>query len=325
MKIQNKMFSIIVPVYNVEKYISTCLSSILLQTYDNYEIIIIDDGSTDDSPSIIDSYALQNPEKIASLHKKNGGLSSARNEGIKMSTGRYIIFLDSDDWFESKNILINLHEYIVNNTYPNVIVNLLETYIEGSEITECKYLFDVKYSGKNSMDILSYLLSIKGIFMGTPAFVIDRKYLIDKKLFFTDNLFYEDNLWLAQLFMRCEKIYLNNLHIFCYRLQRPGSITSSYSIKKLMDIYTIIELICNENRERKNYCLEIEEWCRIMLNQALVIASNIKIDDDMMKKISDNMHLLKNGNFKNKIIYFAYCIFGMKGILSVIKNVDRRF
>lgn len=90
-------FSVIVPVYNVEKYIEECLDSILKQDYDNYEILLIDDGSTDNSGNICEIYAAKN-EKIKVFHKKNGGLSSARNIGIEKATGDYLVFVDSDDY-----------------------------------------------------------------------------------------------------------------------------------------------------------------------------------------------------------------------------------
>lgn len=93
--------SIIIPVYNVEKYLEQCLDSILKQTRNDYEVIMIDDGSTDSSPSICDTYA-QQYECMTVIHQKNKGLSSARNTGIRKAQGEWITFLDSDDWWEEK-------------------------------------------------------------------------------------------------------------------------------------------------------------------------------------------------------------------------------
>lgn len=93
----NPKISIIVPVYNVELYLNRCINSILAQTFIDYELILIDDGSTDSSSQICDKYAEQN-SKIKVIHKKNGGLASARNIGIKKSNGKYIVFCDSDDY-----------------------------------------------------------------------------------------------------------------------------------------------------------------------------------------------------------------------------------
>lgn len=94
------LLSVIVPVYNVEDYVGRCVESILNQTYKNLEVILVDDGAKDSSGAICDSFAAKDP-RVRVIHKKNGGLSSARNAGIDMATGEYITFVDSDDWIES--------------------------------------------------------------------------------------------------------------------------------------------------------------------------------------------------------------------------------
>ena len=105
-------FSIIVPVYKVEKYLERCINSILSQTYRNFELILVDDGSTDNCPRICDEYVKSN-NRINVIHKKNGGLSSARNAGIDRSTGEYIIFVDSDDYWNSNHALQKIVEALV--------------------------------------------------------------------------------------------------------------------------------------------------------------------------------------------------------------------
>lgn len=97
--------SIIVPVYNVEKYLRKCIDSILNQTFKDFELILIDDGSTDESGKICDEYNLKD-NRIKVIHKENGGLSSARNAGLDIAQGEYIGFVDSDDWIESDQICI---------------------------------------------------------------------------------------------------------------------------------------------------------------------------------------------------------------------------
>lgn len=91
------LFSIILPIYNVEKYIDRCINTILNQEFSNYEIILVDDGSTDSCPELCDRYG-KFSKKIKVLHKKNGGLSSARNAGLNIATGKYIFWVDSDDY-----------------------------------------------------------------------------------------------------------------------------------------------------------------------------------------------------------------------------------
>ena len=96
---QAKKISIIIPVYNVEAYLDRCIQSVIHQTYQNLEIILVDDGSTDHSPQMCDAYA-QIDERIKVVHKSNGGLSDARNAGLMVATGTYIGYVDSDDWIE---------------------------------------------------------------------------------------------------------------------------------------------------------------------------------------------------------------------------------
>ena len=124
----NILFSIVMPVFNVEKYVREAIYSVINQNYQNYELILVDDGSTDSSGIICDEYA-KNNAKIKTFHKKNGGLSDARNYGIKKSDGRYIVLLDSDDALE-KDSLYNLENIIKENDYPKIICNRRASFVE---------------------------------------------------------------------------------------------------------------------------------------------------------------------------------------------------
>ena len=125
-------FSILVPVYNVEKYIEQCIDSLLSQTYvGEYEIILVDDGSTDSSGDICDKYAEKNPEKIKVVHKKNQGLISARDAGIKEAKGAYCLFVDSDDFAEN-TLLQVVNQEIENNNNPDIIIYSFQYYDEGN-------------------------------------------------------------------------------------------------------------------------------------------------------------------------------------------------
>ena len=114
-------FSVIIPVYNVKIYLPECVNSVLSQTYDNYEIILVDDGSTDGSSELCDEYANKKNTIIRAFHQNNQGVASARNLGIENANGDYIIFVDSDDWIDSKT-LEHLEERLVNNNQLDVIV-----------------------------------------------------------------------------------------------------------------------------------------------------------------------------------------------------------
>ena len=131
-------FSIIVPVYNVEKYLSKCIQSLIDQDYNDYEILLIDDGSTDKSGIICEQYA-KKYENIYVFHKKNGGLSDARNYGLQKALGDYILFVDSDDWIK-KDILKEFSDIIENNKAVDVIeTRFIEVY-KNEEIVKDKKL-----------------------------------------------------------------------------------------------------------------------------------------------------------------------------------------
>ncbi len=125
-------FSILVPVYNVEKYIEQCVESLLSQTYTGeYEIILVDDGSTDSSRQICDNYAQQYPDKIKVIHKTNQGLISARDAGIKVATGEYCLFVDSDDFVEL-DLLQIVNAAIEDNNLPDMVIYSFRYYENGA-------------------------------------------------------------------------------------------------------------------------------------------------------------------------------------------------
>ena len=130
-------FSLIIPVYKVEKYIDKCVGSVLKQDFDDYEILLVDDGSPDNCGKICDDYA-DKYANIVSLHKENGGLSDARNYGLQYAQGEYILFLDSDDWI-AKGCL-HVFDKVIGTEHPDVVeTTLIEAYEDKIEIKDKKF------------------------------------------------------------------------------------------------------------------------------------------------------------------------------------------
>lgn len=159
------LISIIVPVYNVEPFISECINSILIQSYKNFELILVNDGSTDNSPTICEQYASKD-KRIKVIHKANGGLSDARNWGLKFSSGEYVVFLDSDDYWNDCDALFSLYSLL--NKYSEVDVVFFRRFTFEENISQhIRYFpqFNLnKINGCEKSDVLSYLIP-NGLFI----------------------------------------------------------------------------------------------------------------------------------------------------------------
>lgn len=119
-------FSIIIPCYKVEQYLHQCVDSVLAQTYEDYEVILVDDGSPDNSPAICDEYG-KKTDKVKVIHKPNGGLSDARNAGLDVARGEFVLFLDSDDWWDDKEALHKI-DTCIKKTGADIIIFGMKKY-----------------------------------------------------------------------------------------------------------------------------------------------------------------------------------------------------
>lgn len=219
----NVMLSIIVPVYNVEKYIGKCIESIVNQTYKDLEIILVDDGSTDNSGKICDEWARKD-KRIKVIHKKNGGLSDARNAGLDICTGDYIGFVDSDDYIE-----LNMYEELLNDCIENNCDCSISTIIMEQENGKSKIEPKIEIS-KIGSNIDGHRL----ILLSNPATV---NKLYKKELFnnirFPKGKLYEDIVTIPYIIDKCKEIYISNKAYYHY-LQRNNSIVhTNFNLKKL--------------------------------------------------------------------------------------------
>lgn len=227
------LFSIIVPVYNVEQYLKECIDSILNQTVTNFEIILVDDGSTDSSGEICDQYAL-NHGNIKVIHKKNGGLSSAWVEGLNFVEGEYICSIDSDDYVEC-DLLESLQKKIELYScdilvYGYKSFGAVETV---NEIRADSGFYDRK---KIESDILPSLINVGNlgkrscIYLSRINKVIKKELFIKNKKYYRSDISYgEDNMWTIPNVLTASSMYVfSDYYPYCYR-NNPGSITHSYN------------------------------------------------------------------------------------------------
>ena len=227
--------SIVVPVYNVEDCLSYCVDSLRQQTYKNIEIILVDDGSTDSSGEICDQYARED-DRIKVLHIENGGLSNARNTGVKESSTDWIVFIDSDDYYDHRAI-----EYLVK-LRDKYRVDLVATpVIEVRNYENSDFLGDFreKYSGK-----LDRRTALEQMFYGNYVGTHSGGKLYKKEILlrfpYPNGMLYEDLALAYEHIASCENIAVSDLNLYKY-YRRPGSIVNSKYSDRLLDFYKAME------------------------------------------------------------------------------------
>lgn len=290
---------VVVPIYNVDRYLVRCLDSIINQTYKNLQIILVDDGSTDKSSKICDEYEKKD-NRIEVIHKKNGGLSSARNKGIESCKGKYICFIDSDDYIENDMI-----EYLYN---------LIKKY--SAEISICNMKkFTDNYNIKNhnqkerivelkKQDALRKMINLNEIIYPNA---MNKLYLYELfesgKIVYPINRLYEDMLVTAQLFGKAKKIVSSNMDKYYYYMREESISNSEYTEKELDHITMSEELLSYID----NYFPELNKYYRAyhsinmlsVCNKIILSRKTDKVIEEAKKFIKDNKsNIIFNSNLK---------------------------
>ena len=229
-----ELISVIIPIYNVEEYLERCINSVINQTYKNIEIILVDDGSSDRCGMICDKYA-EKENRIKVLHKKNGGLSDARNSGIEVANGEYITFIDSDDY--------------VSCDYVEYLYYILKKY--NTRISCCGHYicFHEKNISKSSLieKKISKIEALKDILYDKEIDICSWGKLYDSKLFenikFPKGKLFEDTATTYLLFDLCDNISIGNKCKYHY-VMRDNSITSQIFNLKKMDLIEMTNQMC---------------------------------------------------------------------------------
>lgn len=225
------LVSVIIPVYQMEAYLERCVNSVLLQNFSQYEIVLVNDGSTDASVMICDDYAAKY-HHISVIHKENGGLSEARNVGIQQSRGKYVFFLDSDDWI-IPTMLEELADIIRLDRYDVIGFKSQMCYAEHAEPEE-QPLNQGVLSGKEAFENMLRCRSI-------TSFVTDKLFrrtlFIDNDVRFPTGAYYEDLGIVYKLLLFSNQVFYINRVYYYYFLGNDNSITKTWSEKKFADMY----------------------------------------------------------------------------------------
>ena len=260
--------SVIIPVYNVEKYLEQCLDSVINQTYKNLEIICINDGSTDNSLTLLEEYAKKD-KRIKIISKENEGLSATRNLGVREATGKYVFFLDSDDWLEL-TCFEDLFNAIESNKADLCVYGLTRF-----DETDNKYIVPDNYFNLScyqnvlNKQICTYLDIKNSLFRRWESVLklYKRDFLVQNNIVFTEKVLFEDIFFHVQSVLSAKSICFCDKKLYFYRVNRPSSIMNvSKSNVKLLDIFRAFEDI-KHLLERKNIDTLNEEFVEFMFKQ----------------------------------------------------------
>lgn len=223
--------SIIVPVYNIAQYLNDCVQSVLAQSFQDWELVLVNDGSTDQSPVLCEEWTKKD-ERIRVVHKTNGGLSDARNAGLLEVKGEYIHFLDGDDYYASDNVLQTLVEQVEQYQYPDTLLFCrIDKYEDtGNENKELSYNVDFINHASSTTVIFEHLLRTQRFNMSACFQIIRREFLMDNQIFFEKELLSEDVDWSMVLWQHLKTVKAVNCYGYCYR-HRSASISTSLSIR----------------------------------------------------------------------------------------------
>ena len=228
-----KLISIIVPVYNVEKYLKRCVDSILAQTYKNLEVVLVNDGSTDNSGVICDEYAKEDT-RIKVVHKENGGVSTARNVGLEVATGECIGFIDSDDYIEP-TMFETLLSKLEKENADMVICGFRQVQVNGvAKINKVDHNID--WSKENIIKNYFTQGIIKEL-MYAPVNKLYKKSLIRNLRFCEKYRMGEDILFLFQCIEKMNKLAYVDGVFYNYVMRENSAMTSPFSQKRLEYIY----------------------------------------------------------------------------------------
>lgn len=317
-------FSIIVPVYNVEKYLDECVQSILGQTYSNFELLLVDDGSKDSSPIICDKYA-QLDSRVRVFHKVNGGLSDARNVGTQHATGDYIVYVDSDDYLCDRDSLQKINEKA--STKVDVICYKFKKYYDDQKkISECSFSCPNIDSIKPLASRINEMVRRDAFYCSAWSKAIRLSIIKENGIQFEKGIFGEDQEWYYHILTKIRSITYLDETFLVYR-QRANSITSSWTMKKLSDCVYVVNKWFRQIPQE-----EIDEnYKKALLNSVAKLYCNLLIAytgfQDSKKKeyysdISQMKELLRfHENPRVSIFYKVYRLTGFRGLMFVLKII----
>lgn len=292
------MISVIVPVYNAEKHLRNCIDSIINQTYKNLEIILVDDGSTDNSSKILDEYK-KTDSRIKVISKENGGVSSARNEGLKIATGEYVGFIDSDDYIDEEMFSV-LRSTIQDG---ELAICTMKRFTDCSNCCQSENSIQNEYSVLDSSQLFTAMLNDKKVYGYLCNKLFKRKFISN---LLNENIhFGEDFLFCAEYATRVKKAHFIDKALYYYRQDNVDSITNTsieYNSKALTILKAQIEI---EKIYLKYAPNEVNNLVSITLETALDLLGKYKYNKVNKKEEYDVIMELINKYYRQVVSSFS--------------------
>jgi glycosyltransferase involved in cell wall biosynthesis len=313
------ILSIVVPVYNVEQYLDMCLESIIKNYQHGIEVILVDDGSKDSSSAICDRYT-NDYEYISVIHKENGGLSSARNAGIRQANGKYVWFVDSDDYLKDESL-----DKIRNSTSKDtdlIIASHCNIFPDGK--IDDDYLEKPK---ENEKEPYKYFYNIGSASYAAVRFIVKKDLIIENNLFFTEGIYHEDEEWSPRVLCSAKTFVVIKESIYNYRVGNPKSIMGMTNPKKVYDKIFICKKMYEiiKNKQLKG---SIQEFLQYRIEHNFITALNeVGLYDGennkkIVKEIKDNMYLIND--VKSKKAKFVKNVVRIIGVNNTSKLLRLR-
>lgn len=327
---KNDLFiSVIIPVYNVEPYLQECILSVINQTYRNFEVILVNDGSSDSSRSICLEFA-NNHQRIKLIDKANGGLSSARNEGLKHAQGEYILFLDSDDYWSDISILSSIVDQ-TDESYDFIIFNYNQ-YFQNDKllIPNINYL-ETDFPKKSNKYEKFHMFARKGHFpMSAWSKLIKKQFLVDNNISFIPGIKGEDIPWFLDLLNCSSNFLVLNDRLVNYRKQVSTSITAKSDQSKYDDLLFIIQSTLDKIRNKLfDKALVADLYAMMAYEYAILLGCYFSMKKNHRERFTnffnENLWLLEYSySLKTKLVRICYKLMGLKLTSFILRVYIRK-
>lgn len=315
------LISVVVPIYNVEVYLKECVESILNQTYENLEVVLVDDESPDSCGKMCDDYAMLD-SRIKVVHKKNGGLSDARNAGMKVATGELITFVDSDDYI-SCNFIKNLFDAMIKNDVDIAIANMKRT----SRRDEQNTVMDYKTSTFQSEEALIRMLY--GTPFGTSACGKLFKRKLFKNVLFPYRKFSEDLFTIYKTLLMSEQVVYAGFDGYFYYYRDEGSIVVSGYKEKHLEALDAVDGIAEAVKGKKQFANALStQYINVVYdiaarNPQIVQFENTRIQSVLKKH---RMNVLKDNKAPKRLRAFSLLsLLGNRITLNVVVSRNKKW